>query len=89
VAMSPEQRSLQASAMANARWAKSDPKEALRPLFDARMERLRDQVDPDRSLPETERERRVRAAMRSQMKFLALKSARARAARVAEKRALK
>jgi len=47
------------------------------------MNSFRDQVDPDRTLPEDERERRAYAALRAHMAKLALASSKARAKRKA------
>jgi hypothetical protein len=81
LSLSPEQRSLRASIAAHSRWAKEDPKVALVPLRDAFMNSFRDQVDPDRTLPQEERERRAYAALRAHMAKLALASSKARAKR--------
>jgi hypothetical protein len=45
------------------------------------MARFVDQVDPDRVLPEAERQRRAEAARRAHMAQLAFRSAKARAGR--------
>jgi hypothetical protein len=83
LSLSPEQRSLRASIAAHSRWAKEDPKVALVPLRDAFLNSFRDAVDPNRELPEEERERRAHAALRAHMAKLALASSRARAKRKA------
>lgn len=84
MALTPEQRSQRARIAALSRWAGEDPRpatERARRGFDAR---FLDQVDPDRILPEHERERRAAAAMRAHMQRLALKSSRARGRRTGE-----
>jgi hypothetical protein len=53
------------------------------PVRDAYLNSFRDVVDPDRELPEEERERRAYAALRAHMAKLALASSKARAKRKA------
>lgn len=79
------ERSLLASAAAHVRWSREDPKPALAKVREGRQRRLEDQVDPDRTLPEDERQRRVQSALKAEMQLLALKSARARRLRAARK----
>jgi hypothetical protein len=81
MALSAEQRRIRAQIAAHTRWARQDPREAM-PKVRAGVEKhFLDEVDPDRRLPEAERQRRARAAMRAHMKRLALASSKARAAR--------
>jgi hypothetical protein len=78
MSLSPAERSLRARVAANTRWSREDPTptgERLRDAFDRRFVR---EVDPDLTLPEAERERRVKAARRAYFARLALKSAAAR-----------
>lgn len=84
--MTPEQRSLRARIAALSRWAKEDPSAAAARGQAGLLARFIDQVDLDRTLPEPERMRRAEAARKAHMARLALKSARARAARAASKR---
>lgn len=79
--LTPSQKRLRAAAAANARWSREDPTENVRRANAGFQARFLDEVDPDRILPEAERERRAKAAMRSYMQRLALKSSRARARR--------
>jgi len=58
--------------------ARNDTRELTRPAREAFERRFLDQVDPDRVLPEAERERRARAARRAYFSALAFKSAQAR-----------
>lgn len=51
------------------------------PARDAFMMRFEDQVDPNRELPEAERQRRADAALKAHMASIALKSSRTRARR--------
>lgn len=81
MSLSPEQRSLRASIAANSRWAQEDPVPAMATVRQGWQRRLEDEVDPGRQLSETERARRVQAALRAHMLRLALASSRARAAR--------
>jgi hypothetical protein len=87
VNLTPEQRSLRASAAADALHATiSDPKAHTAPARDASPQSLtywERQLDPDGTMPPEERARRAEHARRSYMKRLALKSARARRARKA------
>lgn len=83
VSLTPQQVTLRARTAAYARWATCDPIEATAPAREAFMQRFVDQVDPDRVLPEVERNRRATAARKAHMSGLALKSSRARAARKA------
>jgi hypothetical protein len=78
MALSPEQLRLRAQIAANTRWSKEDPREGTKPARAAYMRRFVDQVDPDRVLPEVERERRALAALRAHMARMALASSRAR-----------
>lgn len=77
VNLSPAQRSQRARAAAFAKHAQHDPRESTARAREAWMERFYETVDP--SLPQPERDRRARAAMRSYMASLALRSSKARA----------
>lgn len=76
--LSPEQRSLRASIAANTKWAKTDPVAGTAKARSAYHERFLDAVDPDRQLPDAERERRARALLRAHMQRLSFASAKAR-----------
>jgi hypothetical protein len=81
--MSPAQRILRARIAANVRLAQSDPHELTRAANRANRDRELDRVDPERKLPEAERERRAAALRRAEMHRLALRSSQIRAARKA------
>lgn len=84
VGMSPEHRSLRARMAAHASWANTeDPTARTQPARDRFAKRFLDQVDPDRTLPEAERQRRAESARKSYFAQLAFKSVRARAAKSA------
>lgn len=80
--LTPAQRTLRARVAAYARAAQYGP-EITRPAYDGRMAKLIAQVDPDGTLAPDERQRRAKAALRSQMSALSLKSSRARSKRKA------
>lgn len=61
--------------------ASHDSRETSRPAREAFLARFLDEVDPDRLLPEEERHRRAEHARKAYFTRLALKSARARAAK--------
>ena len=48
---------------------------------EGRLKKLEDRLDPDYALTRVERRRRAKAALAAEMRLLALKSSRARAAR--------
>jgi hypothetical protein len=82
--LTPEQRVLRARIAAHTRWANEDAAGRLANAQRAREgfgRRFLDQVDPNRVLPEAERQRRAESAMRAYMAQLALKSSKARGAR--------
>jgi hypothetical protein len=81
LSLSPAQRSLRASIAANTRWSREDPRVGTARARAAWYRRFLDQVDPDRTLPPPERERRAQAAVRAEMQRLALLSSKARGAR--------
>ena len=58
--------------------AARDPQEYTRAAREGFRRRFLNEVDPDRTLSEAERDRRAKAAMRAHMTRLALKSAQAR-----------
>jgi hypothetical protein len=74
---SPEERRLIARMGGFARAAKYGP-EVTKPARKAFIERFVDEVDPDRVLPEDERNRRARAALQVHMTRLNLASVKAR-----------
>jgi hypothetical protein len=79
--LSPAQRSLRARLAAHRLHALYDSKELTKPARAAFNERFVNEVDPDRKLPEAERQRRAEHAKKAYMLGLALKSAKARKAR--------
>jgi hypothetical protein len=83
LSLSPEQRSTRASIAALTRWGGEDPRPAMAKVREGRMRKYRLRVDPEGVLPEGERERRAQALLRADMRRLALKSSRARAAKAA------
>jgi hypothetical protein len=83
VPLSPEQRKLRAQIAANTRWSREDPRVGAARARPAWYRRFLDQVDPDRTLPPAERDRRVQAAVRAEMQRLAFLSSKARGARKA------
>ena len=76
--MNKSQRQQRARIGGYALAASRDPQEYTRAARRGFMRRFLDEVDPDRVLPEAERERRARAALRGYMTKLALRSAQAR-----------
>jgi hypothetical protein len=64
--------------------AKNDPKVTTAKARATFLARFVDQVDPDRTLPERERERRAEAARKCYYAGLALRSSQARSARRAK-----
>lgn len=74
----PKNRSLVARAAAHKLHSLYDSKELTAPGRRAFLNRFRDQVDPERKLPEAERERRAAHALQAHMLWLAARSAEAR-----------
>lgn len=74
--MNAAQRSLRARAAAFAMHAMGGTN--TRPAFEARMRKLEDRVDPDRTLTPPERAKRARQLLRADMTALALRSSLAR-----------
>ena len=81
MSLSPEQRSLRASTAAYTRWSGEDPRPAMKQVREGYVRKFENLVDPDKALPEGERRRRATAAMRAEMRRLALISSRVRAER--------
>ena len=81
--VSPEERSARARIAAYTKHAKHNPAETCRVAREAFDRRFLDEVDPDRTLPEDERNRRATYARKAYYARLALKSAQARRARKA------
>lgn len=79
--LTPAERSLRASAAANARWAKKDRTQASQEATSRILARFEREVDPELVLDPAERERRAENARRAYFQLLALKSSRARRAR--------
>jgi hypothetical protein len=80
-ALTPTQRSQRARIAALTRWSREDPAANAARGQAGLMARFVDQVDPDRALPEAERQRRAEAARRAHMAQLAFRSAKARSTR--------
>ncbi len=76
--MTKSQRQQRARIGGYALAASRDSREYTRSAREGFWRRFLDEVDPDRTLPEAERERRARAALKAHMTRLALKSARKR-----------
>ena len=75
MSMTPEERTLRARIAVNTSWANThDPAKRTEPARSAFDARFLNQVDPDRVLPEDERERRAASAKKAYMASLALKS---------------
>jgi hypothetical protein len=76
--MTPSERALRARMAAFALHAQRDPRDTTRAARAAFLDRFEDEVDPDRTLSETERLRRAEAAKRAHFTKLALRSAKGR-----------
>ena len=76
--LSPSERVMRARMAAYMLHARYDPRETTKPARRAFNKRFLDQVDPDRRLPERERQRRAEAARRAYFTRLAYLSARSR-----------
>jgi len=88
--LTPAQKSLLGRALINRRWAmipKPERTAATQAARDARWRKYLDRVDPERVLPEAEREALAAQLRRSDMQLAAMKSARSRQAKAARKRA--
>lgn len=79
--MTPEQRTKRARLAAYAMHAKHDSKDITAKARATFLQRFEEQVDPDRTLPEAERQRRADHARKAHFARLAYLSAKARAAR--------
>jgi hypothetical protein len=82
--LTPAQCSMRASIAANARWSKLNKSERLaatKPGRDAAFEKLLDEVDRERELPEDERLMLARNAQKAQMDRVRLAASRARTRR--------
>lgn len=77
--LTAEQRSLRARIGAHAMHARHDARQTTKAGREKFLQRFDDEVDPNRELPEAERQRRAEHARRAYMAKLALKSARVRA----------
>jgi hypothetical protein len=79
MALTPAEKRLRSQAAAHSKWKRcGDPTAATAKARDKFDERFYDEVDPNRLLPETERERRAEHARQAYFAKLALKSAKAR-----------
>jgi hypothetical protein len=81
--LTPQQRSLRASIAASVRWSGEDPAPNAARGQAGLIEKFRREVDPEGTLPEAERERRARSALKAHMTRLAFASSKARGARKA------
>ena len=79
--MTPNERSQHGRVGAYALHSQYDSRQITKPARDKFNERFLDQVDPDRILPEAERQRRALHARKGYFLALAIKSAKARKAR--------
>jgi hypothetical protein len=79
VSATPVERRLRAELAAHASWAQtSDPSARTKPARDAFFARFLNDVDPDRVLPEAERNRRAESSRSAYYSRLALLSVQAR-----------
>lgn len=76
--LTPTERSLRAKLASESRWARTDPDQASEDARRRQHERFEHEVDPNGTLPPTERARRAEHARKAYMMRLALKSAKAR-----------
>jgi hypothetical protein len=76
--LTPAERSMRARMAAHVSHSRHDPKERTRAARDKFEQRFLDEVDPERVLPQAERERRALQARKAYFTGLSLKSARAR-----------
>lgn len=79
--LSPTERSLRARIAAHTLHSKRDSREITSAARATFLQKFEQQVDPDGTLPEAERQRRAAAAKRAHFTRLALASARARRGR--------
>lgn len=79
--LTPGERTLRARMAAYALHSRYDPQQTTAPARRAFASRFLDQVDPDRRLPEQERQRRAEAAKKAYFTKLAYLSARRRRVR--------
>lgn len=76
--MTPEERTKRARKAAYAMHARHDVRDVTAKARATFLKRFEDEVDPDRTLPEKERERRAEAARKAYFAGLAYRSAKAR-----------
>jgi hypothetical protein len=76
--LSPAERILRARLAAHSLHAQVNSRDHTKPARRAFMDRFEDQVDPNRVLPNAERQRRVEQAKKAYFTRLALKAAQAR-----------
>ncbi len=86
MALTPEQRSLRASAAVYSRWAREDPRPALAHARKGWRAKFEARVDPDGTLDPAERERRTQALINAEMCRLAFRSSLARSKRPSAER---
>lgn len=79
--LTPSQRSMRSRLAAHTLHSRVDSSAHTRPAREAFLARFLDEVDPDRVLPEDERQRRAIQARKAYFARLALASSRARARR--------
>lgn len=83
--LTPSQRTMRARIAANIRWSREDGKPSAIRAQAGLLAKFVDQVDPDRVLPEAERQRRAEAARRAHMQRLSFRSSKARSRNDREK----
>lgn len=76
--LTPEQRSMRARMAAHAMHAQHDTRQVSANGRATFLRRFEDEVDPDRQLPDAERQRRAEQARKAYMQRLAYRSSRAR-----------
>lgn len=82
--LSPEQRSLRARMAAHAMHSQHDTRQTSANGRATFMRRFEDEVDPNRELPEAERQRRAEQARKAYFQRLAFQSSRARQRKAGE-----
>lgn len=88
MSLTPEQRSQRARIAALTRWSRHDPRPTGYRAQAGLMRRFENEVDPNRELPEEERQRRAEAARKAHMTRLAYRSAIARSRKASGDRAI-
>ncbi len=84
-ALTPEERTLRARLAAHTLHSTYNPRDTTAKARTAALMRFEEQVDPDGTLPEDERQRRARHALQAHMSRMAFESLKARRAKHAPK----